>query len=130
MRRPVGDELQRGVDHAGGGGGPVLRNSWILSLIASALSAIVMPTMTNGASTVTAISSTISSAAMPERPLSRLRRWMNSGHSVAQRISAQMIAVRKGDSTRKQPISSKASTTIASVRSIWVADFMFVVSRP
>ena len=59
--------------HDGGGGGPALINSCTYSLTRSALSAMVMPTMTNGATTVTAINRTISVDASPARPLSRVR---------------------------------------------------------
>ena len=79
---------------------------------------MVAPTTMNGASRITAMTSTMVSAAIDACPFMRASsRWYN-GHAVVHRIAAQTSAVMNGFSTRKHPMMSSARTTSVKVWSI------------
>ena len=98
--------------------------------IRSAFSASVTPAMKNGATTTVRMSSVITVAAAPGRPLRRTIQ-SKTGHVVAARIAAHTIADRNGCSTRYTPPTSTASTTSVMIRSIrdGVDNFMALSGR-
>ena len=97
--------------HAGGSGGPPSSNCRPHCAISAALSAIVAPTTTNGATISSASSTTMTNAESPLRSRNRAVTRRYIGHVVVHRIAAHTSAVMNGCSTKKQPMISIASTT-------------------